>query len=217
MKLQAVLLGLALERLPPYPGPDGRRVRMAEAAFTTLHGAGQMAAAAPGFTEPFHIVSVCERLPDLDFGDRWGTPPIVPRARPADEPWSPPRAFDLLRREPVDSAGDGVVAVIGLHRLAAAEDALRAAPPGAEVTAALVTADPGELLPLVRLAVAELRGFLHEAVPSPAWPRLRIVCDETGALAEAAGVTAVSDATETAVRIEGGRIVGRSAARSACA
>jgi len=38
---------------------------------------------------------------------------------------------------------------------------------------------------------------------------VQVVLDETGRLAEAAGVPAVSDATETAVRVRGGRIVAR--------
>ncbi|EOD69146.1 TetR family transcriptional regulator, partial [Amycolatopsis vancoresmycina DSM 44592] len=45
---------------------------------------------------------------------------------------------------------------------------------------------------------------------------LRIVCDDGGHLAAAAGVTAVSDATETAVRVEGGRIVARAEGFGAC-
>ncbi|MCC5578406.1 TetR/AcrR family transcriptional regulator [Microtetraspora sp. AC03309] len=209
MKLDAILLGLALERLAP-PG-TGRLVRVAEIALTTLHGAGQMAAAAPGFVEPFDIVDACERLADLDLGDRWPPPHVtwVPAARPADEPWSPPSATDAIRGEPARLTGDGVVAVLGLHRLSAAEEAVRAAPPGAGVTAVLVTGDPGELAPLARLAVADLCGCLRPAFPRSAWPRLQVVYDESGALAAAAGVAAVSDGTEVAVRVESGRIVAR--------
>lgn len=212
MRLDAILLGLALERLQPAQ----RLVRMAEAALTTLHGAGQLAAAAPGFGEPFNIVSACEELVDLDLRDGWPRPPIVAPVRSADEPWSPPEATDLLRREPVRPAGDGVVAVLGLHRASAAEEAVRAALPGAEVTAVLVTSDPGELAPLVRLTVAEIRGLLRRAFPAAAWPRLRVVCDESGTLAAAAGVLSVSDATETAVRIESGRIIARAEGYGAC-
>jgi hypothetical protein len=96
------------------------------------------------------------------------------------------------------------------------EEAVRAAPPGAEVTAVAVTSAPDELAPLTRLVVAELCACLHEAFPASAWPRLQVVCDETGALAAAAGVPAVSDATETAVRIEAGRIVTRADGWGAC-
>ncbi|MFJ1759527.1 TetR/AcrR family transcriptional regulator [Amycolatopsis sp. NPDC088138] len=209
MRIDAILLGLALERLRP-----GRRlVRVAEAALTTLHGASQLAAAAPGFGEPFHIVTACARLLELDLGDDWpDTPPITSQARAADEPWNPPGALDLLTGDTV-RPGDGVVTVLGLHRAAAFEEAVRA---GADVTVALVTSDPGELAPLARLAVADLRVCLDQAFPAPREPRLRIVSDAGGALAAAAGVTAVSDATETAVRVEGGRIVARAEGFGAC-
>jgi AcrR family transcriptional regulator len=209
MRVDAILLGLALERRRP-----GRRlVRVAEAALTTLHGASQLAAAAPGFGEPFHIVSACAALLELDLTDDWpATPPIVSQARATDEPWTPPPAVDLLTGETV-RPGDGVVAVLGLHRAAAFEEAVRT---GADVTAVLVTSDPGELVPLARLAVADLRGCLDQAIAPPRRPRLRLVCDPTGELAAAAGVTAVSDATETAVRVEGGRIVSRAEGYGAC-
>ncbi|WP_306291619.1 hypothetical protein [Microbispora sp. GKU 823] len=217
MKLNAIVLGLALERLD---GDDcaQRRVRIAETALTTLHGASQMADAAPGFAEPFDIVAACAALADLDLGDRWDAPhlPFVPRARPAGEPWSPPPAVDALRGEPAPLTGDGVVAVLGLHRLGAVEEAVRAAPPGGEVTAVLVTGDPGELGPLARLTLAGLRACLRQALPAPAWPRLRVVHDDEGAVAAAAGVTAVSDGTEAAVRVRSGRVVARADGYGAC-
>ncbi|MGI5157909.1 TetR/AcrR family transcriptional regulator [Microbispora sp. CA-102843] len=217
MKLNAIVLGLVLERL------DGdasarRRVRVAETALTTLHGASQMADAAPGFAEPFDIVAACAGLADLDLGDRWDLPhlPFVPQARPAGEPWSPPPAVDALRGEPAPLARDGVVAVLGLHRLGAVEEAVRAAPPGGEVTAVLVTGDAGELGPLARLSLADLRACLRRAVPAQAWPRLRVVHDDEGAVAAAAGVTAVSDGTEAAVRVRSGRVVARADGYGAC-
>ncbi|PRX97748.1 TetR/AcrR family transcriptional regulator [Allonocardiopsis opalescens] len=208
-KVSAVLLGLALERLDPSTAPGARLVRVAESALTVLHGAGRLAWAAPGFVEPFNVVAACERMAEMDLGDRWTGPPIVPPARPADDPWSPPPVLDLLTGETARPGGEGVVAVLGLHRLSALEDAVRAAPPGAEVTVAAVTGEPAELAPLVRLALAELRGCLRQAVPASAWPRVRIVCDASGTLAAAAGVPAVSDATETAVRLRGGRVTAR--------
>ncbi|MGW0550733.1 TetR/AcrR family transcriptional regulator [Streptomyces altiplanensis] len=218
MKLDAVLLGLALEGLRRPDAPPGRLVRVAEAVLTTLHGASQMADAAPGFIEPFNIVSACERLADLALDDTWPPPhlPYIPQARPADEPWSPPPATDAVRGGPARLADDGVVAILGLHRLEAAEEAVRAAPPGATVTAVLVTGEPAELAPLARLAVAGLCGCLRQAFPLSAWPGLQVVHDVSGALAEAAGVPAVSDGTEAAVRVAGGRIVARADGRGAC-
>ncbi|MFE7122135.1 TetR/AcrR family transcriptional regulator, partial [Streptomyces sp. NPDC057654] len=113
-------------------------------------------------------------------------------------------------------AGDGVVAVLGLHRLEAAEEAVRAAGPGDQVTAVLVTGDPDELGPLARLTVTELSRGLRQSFPEPAWPRLQLVHDERGTLAAAAGVPAVSDGTESAVRIAAGRVVARADGRGAC-
>jgi AcrR family transcriptional regulator len=218
MKLNAILLGLALEQLRPPRTPAGRLVGVAEAALTTLHGASQMAAAAPGFIEPFNVTSACEQLADLDLGDVWQPPhlPHIPQARPADQPWSPPPATDAIRGEAARLASNGVVAILGLHRLDAAEEAVRAAAPEADVTAVLVTSAAAELAPLVRLAIADLRTCLWQAFPPPAWPRLQVVLDESGVLAAAAGVSAVSDATETAVRVQAGRVVARADGFGAC-
>lgn len=208
--LSAVVLGLCLERLQPPKRAATRMVRAAEVALTALHGAGQLAGAAPGFGEPFDVVRACELLAKADLGDAWDALHVayVAPARPADAPWEPVPVTDALREEPAE-VGDGVVAVLGLHRLVAVEEALRAAPPGETVTLAVVTGRPDELGPLARLVVTDLRGHLRAAVPAPAWPRLRIVHDEPGALARAVGVTDPGDATEAAVRIRGGRIVAR--------
>lgn len=215
-KLQAILLGLALEGLSP--DRSGRRVRVAEAVLTTLHGASGLAAAAPGFVEPFHVVTACAHLADLDLGDTWqpAYTDYVPPLRAVQRAWSPPPAQDTISGRPVDLAADGVVAFLGLHRLAAIEEAVRAAPPGAQVTAVLVSGAPGELMPLARLVLAEFRRGLAEAFPAQAWPRLRIAYDESGALAEAAGVHAVSEATEVAVLVTGGRITALAEGFGAC-
>ena len=213
MMFEAILLGLALERLRP---SAGRQVRVAEMALTMLHGASQLAAVAPGFADPFNVISACEQLAELDLGDRWPQPSIAPQARVVDERWVPPVAVDLVRGEPVEFAGDGVVAVLGLHRLSAAEEAVRAAAPADEVTIVLVTGVVDELAPLARLMLADLRSCLRQAFPAAALPRPWVVCDESGALAAAAGVPAVSDATETAVRVASGRIVTRADGYGAC-
>ncbi|MBT2388463.1 TetR/AcrR family transcriptional regulator [Streptomyces sp. ISL-1] len=218
LKLDAILLGLALERLRPADSPQGRLVRVAEAAFTTLYGATQLAGAAPGFIDPFNVVRACEQMAGLDLNDTWPPPYLryTPHARPAGEPWDPPPAVDALRGEPARLADDGVVGILGLHRLEAAEELVRAAPPGATVTAVLVTANPGELAPLARLTVAGLRDCLRHAFPPSARPRLQVLCDDSGAVAAAAGVPVVSEATEAAVRIAAGRIVARADGRGAC-
>ncbi len=216
MELNALLLSLALERLCPPETPPARLVRVAGIVLTTLHGARQMAAAAPGFIEPFDVVSGCEQLAGLALNDWWAPPPIVPQTRPTNERWSPPRAVDTVCGQPARLSGDGVVAILGLHRLAAAEEAVRAASPGAEVTAVLVTSEPYELAPLARLVIADLCSCLRQAFPLSAWPHLQVVCDESGALAAAAGVPAVSDGTEAAVRIKAGRIVARADGLGAC-
>jgi AcrR family transcriptional regulator len=210
LTLDALLLALAMERLAPPESPVGvpaaRLVRMAETVLTTLHGASQLAVAAPGFIEPFDVVSACEQLAGLALSDWWAPPSAVPLAQSVDEPWSPPAAFDLVRGAQVDLGGDGAVVVLGLHRLSAAETAVRVA---AEATVVLVTGDPAELGSLARLVIADVCGCLRQAFPSSAWPRVRVVCDESGSVASAMGLSAVSDASETAIRVSGGRIVAR--------
>jgi AcrR family transcriptional regulator len=213
--LSAILLGRCLEQLRP---TTSRMVRVAEIALTTLHGASQLATAAPGFGELFAVVRACEQLAGLDLDDVWQPAhlPYIAPARPIDQRWTPPAATDALRNEPADLNHDGVLAVLGLHRLTAIEEAIRAAPPTATVTAALVTSNPDELGPLAHLTITELRGCLKAAVPTSAWPRLQLVHDESGILAAAAGVPSASDATESAVRIQAGRIIARADGYGAC-
>ena len=208
LNLDALLLGLALERLRP-PEPGARLVRVAKAALTMLHGASRLVAAAPGFVEPFDVVSACERLGGLSLNDFWAPPPHAPPARPCDEPWATPSTVDLVTGEEVP-LGDGMIVVLGLHRLAAAEEAVRAAygdTVRADVTVAVVTGEPAELDALARLVITELTGCLRQSFPRSAWPRLRVVCDP--AVATAAGLSAVSDATEAAIHVANGRIVTR--------
>jgi hypothetical protein len=212
-RFTASLFGLAMERLDPV---SGRLVRIAESALTLLHGASQLAAAAPGFVEPFNVITACEGLADLDLDRTWpAQPPIVAPVRAVDEPWSPPDAVDLLGREPI-RRGKGVVAILGLHRLSAAEEMIRAASPSDEVTIAFVTAEPAELSALARLVIAEFRSGLHQAFPRAAWPRVQVVADDAGALAAAAGVPSVVDGTEVAIRVRDGRIVRRAEGFGAC-
>jgi AcrR family transcriptional regulator len=215
LRLAALVLALATEQLrpaAPTPGaPPARLVRLAESVLTMLYGASQLAAAAPGFGEPFDVVSACERLAGSALNDFWSPPHGPPQASRIDEPWSPPDMTDLVRREPV-VPGDGVIAILGLHRAAAVEEAVRA---GVDVTAVLVSGEPAEFTPLARLVIADVAGCLRQAFPRWAWPRLRVVCD-SAAVAAAAGVPSVSDETEVAIRVRAGRIVARAEGPGAC-
>jgi len=239
--LTALLVGLALERLLTERTFRPRMVRAAEAALAVLHGAGQLAAAAPGFVDEMVVVDACAQLAETDFADRWAPPhlPYVAPARPVDLPFrldgsasdhpgagpvmpaddaptavpsgtAPPGPVPPTDAASADAAAaDGVLVVLGLHRLTALEEAVRAAPRGVAVTAAIVTGEPAELGPLARLVLADTARHLGVAFPPQARPAVRILLNEAGGLAAAAGVTAVSDATETAVRIRGGRVVAR--------
>jgi hypothetical protein len=213
MNLSAIVLGLGLEQWS-----NRRMVRVAEAALTTLHGASRMAAAAPGFGEPFDLVTACGNLADLDLGDKWDAPHLafVAPARPVDEPWQPPSMVDALHDEPARLTTDGVIAVLGLHRLHTLEEAVRGARPGDEVTIALVTSAPAELSDLARLAVTDLRNGLRTAFPASVRPRLQLIHDDAAALATAAGAPEVSNTTEFAVRIRSGRVVARAEGYGAC-
>ncbi|MEU5695927.1 helix-turn-helix domain-containing protein [Actinosynnema sp. NPDC020468] len=205
--LGAILLGLALEGFGP-----GRAVRVAEAALTTLHGASTLAAAAPGFGEPFNVVRACEQLVDLDLGDEWGPVPIVAEAFAVDEPWAAGQGVDLVTGEPVELGDDGVVSVLGTRWLASAEQPVRL---GLPTTVVVVTDVPAELNPLARLAVADVAVHLRGAFPRSIWPRLRVVVDDGGALAARAGVRHPDGETEVAVRVRGGRVVARAEGRGA--
>lgn len=205
-KLEALLLGRALET------PGTRRVRLAELVLTLLNGAGHLAEKAPGFGDPFDVIQACQHLAGLDLGDTWD-PPHLPFVKPAElvrEEWTPPGELpDLLTGQAV-GFGDGVLVVLGTARLGAAEEAVRGA---ADVTVAVVTSDPAELGRLVRLRVGDLVGCLR-AVFGVVSPGLRLVLDEDGAVAAAAGVRNADD-TEAALRIEAGEVVARATGRGA--
>ncbi|MEV0586020.1 helix-turn-helix domain-containing protein [Nonomuraea sp. NPDC050310] len=250
MCLAALLLGLALEQVAaggggrPERGPGSwtaraevtrreeerdwedqeerpRLVRVAEAALTTLHGAAQLSAAAPGFVDEFGLPLAVERLAGLDGqgqADRWAPPHLefAPLAVTEERTWDPPAAFDAVTAEPARLGGDGVVAVLGVRRLSVAEEAVRAVPPGETVSVIVVSEEPAELLPLARLVVAEVAGRVRRVFPLHAWPRVQVVFDETGALAAAAGVREPDDLTQIALRVAGGRVVASAEGYGAC-
>jgi AcrR family transcriptional regulator len=201
-RLEAVLLGRALES-------GARRVRLAELVLTLLTGAADLAEKAPGFGDPFDVIRACQHLATLDLGDTWDPPhlPFVDAARQVREEWTPPQPLpDLLTGQPVDF--DGVLVVLGVGRLGAAEEAVRAA---GDATVVVVTSDPAELGRLVRLRIGDLAGCLRRAFgPTPG---LRIVLDD-GAVARALDVRDADD-TEAAVRVEAGVIVARASGRGA--
>ncbi|GAA2316419.1 TetR/AcrR family transcriptional regulator [Nonomuraea roseoviolacea subsp. roseoviolacea] len=223
MTLYATLLGLAMERLDGRPGR--RMVRPATAALTLLQGASQRAALAAhpatrsrtvsAAREEEDVVRACERLARLDPGPAPLFPVLTLKPYSVDAPWAPPPAVDALRGDPLALDGDGLVVFLGLRRLSALEDVVRAAPAALPITLVAVMSDPGEHGPLARFALARMGAHLRAAVPAGGWPDVRIVCDESGRVAAAAGLPSVDDMTETAVRVSGGRLVRRADGRGA--
>jgi AcrR family transcriptional regulator len=237
VRLEALLLALLLETLvaapsrrerPAEPEPThqgrpaepepARRVRLAELVLTLLHGSASLAETAPGFGDPFDVARACEHLAASHLDDAWNPPylPLVAPAQPADDAWTAPTDLsDLLTGQPVDLDTDGVIAVLGAGRLAAAEEAVRAARPDDQVTVVAVTSDPAEIGRLIRLRIGDLTGCLRRVFATDSWPRLRLVLDEHGQVATAVGRLDIDDATETAVRVQTGRIVARAQGRGA--
>lgn len=217
-RLEAMLLGLALESRAPYRAGRVRRVRLAELVVTMLHGAGHLADIAPGFGDPFDLAAAGVQLAGLDLADTWD-PPHLPYAAPVRrvrETWEPPAELpDLIGAGGAGFAGDGVIAVLGAHRLEAAEEAVRAARPGERVTVAVVTSDPAEVGRLVRLRVGDLMADLRRVFAPEDRPGLRLVVDDAAVVASAAGVSGAGDATEAAVRVEAGTIAARADGRGA--
>ncbi len=212
-RLEALLLALALESA----GPGGRRVRLAELILTLLHGTADLARSAPGFGDPFDVAAACRHLAAIELADT-GDPPHLGFVGPPDrvrEAWTAPAApaapADVLTGRPLPAGADGLVVVLGPARLAAAEEAVRSAAP---VTVAVVTTDPAETGALVRLRLTDLAGCLRRVFPAAAAPSVRLVLDDSAALATAAGIDPAQD-TEAAVRIRGGEIVARAHGRGA--
>jgi AcrR family transcriptional regulator len=218
-QLEALLLGLALEALPPRRRSErARRVRSAELVLTLLSGAGHLAATAPGFGDLFDVARACEQLGGIDLPDSWDPPhlPYVAPARARQDPWAPPADLvDLLTGRRVGLDPDGVVVLLGSRRLGAAEEAVRAAGPGDQVTVVVLTSDPAEIGRLVRLRVGDLAGCLRHVFGPDPWPGLGIVVDDRFLTAAAVGLADPGDATEAAVRVQDGEIVARAEGRGA--
>jgi len=201
-KLEAALLAVALESC----GARNAR-RPAELILTLLHGAAHLAETAPGFGDPFDVARACRHLTALDLTDAGDPPhlPYVPAARPVREPWNPPGdMIDELSGRPTGFDADGILAVLGVDRLEAAEEAIRAARPHDVVTVVLATDDPD----LVRLRVTDLTASLRRVFGPAIRPSLRLVLDDHGAFG-------TPTTQETAVRLEAGQIVARADGRGA--
>ncbi|WP_433498977.1 TetR/AcrR family transcriptional regulator [Sphaerimonospora sp. CA-214678] len=228
-RLESLLLAVALEACERDGAePDGittapdettpRRVRLAEIVLTLLGGSGVLAELAPGFGDPFDQARACEHLAGLPLADTWA-PPYLPYVRPAascHDPWTPPHGLsDQITGAPVDVGVDGLVTVLGARRVGAAEEAVRSARPGEQVTVVIVTDDPAETGNLVRFRIGDLVACLRRVFPSRTWRRLRLVIDDATAVASAAGLPDVDDETEAAVRVRDGAIIARAHGRGA--
>ncbi|MDA8369732.1 MAG: TetR/AcrR family transcriptional regulator [Nocardiopsaceae bacterium] len=217
-RLEALLLALALESHQPQHTEQTRRVRLAELVLTLLNGSGHLAETAPGFGDPFDVARACKHLAGIDLADTWDPPhlPYVAPAQPCRDTWTPPTGLpDQITGRLVGFGEDGVIALLGTGRLAAAEEAVRAARPSDRVTVVVLTSDPAEIGRLIRLRIGDLTGCLRRVFAADAWPRLRLILDDRALLASAIGLPDADDAAEAAVRIEDGKIVARAQGRGA--
>jgi AcrR family transcriptional regulator len=208
-RLEALLLAIALESVEP-----ARQVRLASVALTLLDGASHRAEVAPGFGDPFDLTEACRHLAGIGLRDTWAPPhlPFVTPATPCADAWDPPAGLvDQISGQEIDLASDGLITVLGAHRLGAAEEAVRSSE---QVTIVVVTGDPAETGRLVRLRVTDLVGCLRRVFAPEVWQRVRLVLDDAS-VASALGVTDPGDETEAAVRVQNGVIVARSGGRGA--
>ncbi|MGI5346732.1 TetR/AcrR family transcriptional regulator [Streptomyces sp. CA-250714] len=215
VRFEALLLALALESRP---GAGPRMVRPAALALTLLHGAAGLAENAPGTGDPFDLVRAAEHLADIAVTDDAEPPhlPFVAPARPTEDRWAAPGGLhDEITGRPADLGDDGVVVTLGVARLSAAEEAVRAARPGDTVTIVVVTGDPAETGRLAQLRLFDLVGCLRRVFATGELPQPRVVFDDGGAVPAALGRDSVDDGTEFAVRVADGLIVARAEGRGA--
>ncbi|MEU0992086.1 TetR/AcrR family transcriptional regulator [Streptomyces sp. NPDC005953] len=216
-RLEVLLLALALESCAPPDAKPMRQVRRADLVLRLLNGSGPLADPVLG-SDPFDVAAACRHLGGLDLADVWDPPhlPYIAAALPCREPWFPPAELpDLITGRGVGFEEDGVIAVLGTHRLDAAEELVRAARPGERVTVAVVTSDPDEIGRLIRLRIGDFARCLRRVFAPDDSPRLRLVLDDGALLASAVTAAGVDDATEHAVRIHQGEVVARAQGRGA--
>jgi AcrR family transcriptional regulator len=208
IRFEALLLSLALEPRSP---ARGRKVRLAELTLTLLHGAAGLAENAPGVGDPFDLVRAAEHLASIALVDDAQPPHLayVDPARSVADPWVAPRGLrDEIRGRPADLGRDGVIVALGVHRLSAAEEAVRAARLRDDVTVVVVTDDPAETGQLALLRIVDLVGCLRRVFRTDDLPRIRVVLDDN-TVAPALGLDEVGDHTEIAIRVHDGTIVAR--------
>lgn len=213
VRFEALLLALALE---PRRAPRPRTVRLAGLAQTLLHGAAHLAESAPGAGDPFDLARAAEHLAGITLTDGADPAhlPFVDPARPAADRWTPPRGLhDEITGRPVDLGDDGVVVVLGVGRLSAAQEAVHSARSGDAVTFAVVTGDPAETGRLARLRIADLVGCLRRVFAAGDLPWPRVVVDDGAEVPAALGLPAADDLTEAAVRVRDGLVVARADGR----
>jgi AcrR family transcriptional regulator len=209
VRFEALLLGLALESRPP---TRGRRVRLAELALTLLHGAGALAEIAPGVGDPFDLVRAVEHLGGIVMVDDTHPPHLryAGPARPTDAVWeAPPGLRDEITGRPFDLDQSGVVVVLGVQRLSAAEEAVRASRSRQDTTTVVVvTGDPAETGRLAALRIVDIVGCLRRVFRVDDLPRFRLVLDQ-GTVTTALGLEDVDDLTEAAFGVRNGIVVAR--------
>ncbi|MDR7381903.1 TetR/AcrR family transcriptional regulator [Promicromonospora iranensis] len=211
-RVEALLLAVGLESCAPERSEPARRVRLAELVLTMLSGSAALAEMAPGFGDPFDRARACEHLAGLDLDDTWA-PSYLPHVEPAEpvhDAWTPPAGLaDEIAGGAVDLGADGLITVLGAHRLGAVEEAVRTVRPGEQATVVVVASDPAETSNLVRLRVADAVGSLRRVFGPEPWQHVRLVIDDAAVAASAIGLSGVGDDTQAAVLVRDGLITAR--------
>ncbi len=217
LTLDALLLAASLRTISqPTSAPLESFIASAESVLTILYGTTQLSYVAPEFTDPARAIALCEQVALLGG---MKTPPL-PRPSDAhvtrvDEPWEPPPCTDRIRAASARLGSEGLIAVLGMHRISTIEAALSIWPERTDITLALVSDHPAELAPLARLAIADICRSLRRAFPESALPRLQVIVDDAGTLAAACGFDRIDDNSEFAVIVDNGRITTRAEGRGA--